>query len=94
MMNFGKKGIKNMQYDKNSKVIQMKIASRKFTEIANIIEELEQSIKWLDEQIISYDKSIDEEQSSENSWLWRDQLDNYARKDAILDIIEYLSKFK
>lgn len=83
-----------MKETNDNKSIQMKKISKTYSELANILEGIEQSIKWLDEQIIERDKYIQENELTENSWEWRDQLDNFARREALLDIIDYLSKFK
>ena len=68
--------------------------SKTFSELAGIIEGLEEAINYLDEQIIEKQQIIDDQALTENSWEWRDLIDSQARKEAILDIIEYLSKFK
>lgn len=79
---------------RTEKSIQMLKISKTFSELAGIIEGLEEAINYLDEQIIEKQQIIDDQALTENSWEWRDLIDSQARKEAILDIIEYLSKFK
>ena len=79
---------------RTEKSIQMLKISKVFRELASIIEGLEEAIKYLDEQIVEKQQIIDDQALTENSWEWRDMIDSQARKEAILDIIEYLSKFK
>lgn len=83
-----------MKVPDDKKSLEILKVSKVYRELASIIEGVEASIKWLDEDIIKRDAVIEEQGLNENSWEWRDQLDNYARREALIEIINYLSKYK
>lgn len=73
---------------------EIMIKGRAYQEVGNLIENLQGTIKFLQDRMIESEKNIEEQQASEESWLYRDYMDLKYRYDACLLVLDYLSKFK
>lgn len=73
---------------------EIMVKGRVYQEIGNLIENLQTTIKYHEDQIKEKTKLIEEQQASEESWLYRDYMDSRYRLDACLLVIDYLSKYK
>lgn len=73
---------------------EIMIKGRAYQEIGNLIENLQGTIKYHEDQIKEKTKLIEEQQASEESFLYRDYMDSRYRFDACMLVLDYLSKFK
>lgn len=73
---------------------EIMVKGRAYQEIGNLIENLQGTIKFYEDQIKEKTKVIEEQQASEESWLYRDYMDSRYRFDACMLVLDYLSKFK